>query len=260
MHLRTRPLVIARGAAPRGVAAGIPRKPLNEARRDTCCSSGRWRCRTPQGALFTAEDRRQATAAGLHGSEASGSRGRNDADESFLVRRSEFAFERIATRAPAFAQAERRARWPAWIGWALPGLALIVGVATNEIDGGGRLNIIAFPLLGMLAWNLAVYAALFAAWLRGLGRARRGRAAGPRRALGWARRARRRGRGTVRARDRQFVRDWLRLLGAHRSPHQPHLHLGRGGAPRACCWACTHRASGWRYRAGGESTSSAPRP
>jgi hypothetical protein len=122
--------------------------------------------------LLTAEDRRQATAAGLHAAARRHRRGRGGDDEAFLVERSSFAFARIATRSPALAQADRSVHWPAWISWTLPGLALVTGIATNEIGGGGRLNIIAFPLLGMLAWNLAVYAALLVGWLRRL-RARR---------------------------------------------------------------------------------------
>jgi hypothetical protein len=42
---------------------------------------------------------------------------------------------------------------------------LLVGLATNAIDGN-RLNILAFPLLGMLAWNMAVYLWLLVGWLR----------------------------------------------------------------------------------------------
>jgi hypothetical protein len=48
---------------------------------------------------------------------------------------------------------------------ALPLAALLLGLASNAIDGN-RLNILAFPLLAMLAWNLAVYALLIVGWLR----------------------------------------------------------------------------------------------
>jgi hypothetical protein len=64
-------------------------------------------------------------------------------------------------------------------------LALLLGVATNEIGGGGRLNIIAFPLMGMLAWNLAVYGLLLAAWVRRLGRGATAEAAGDLRGELW---------------------------------------------------------------------------
>ena len=46
-------------------------------------------------------------------------------------------------------------------------LALLAGLASNAVDGE-RLNIVAFPLLGMLVWNVAVYLSLLAASVRRL--------------------------------------------------------------------------------------------
>lgn len=212
------------------------------------------------GALFTAEDRRQATAAGLHGTDGRGSRGRRGSDEGFLVRRSDFAFARMATRVPALAHADRHVCWPAWIGWALPGLALVLGVATNEIGGGGRLNIIAFPLMGMLAWNLVVYGALFAAWLRRLGRGAAPDAArGPfARALGWAigRALPAGGDGTVAARAiAQFVPDWLSASSALTQARISRtLHLAAAALATGVLLGMYARALGVEYRAGWEST------
>ena len=47
-------------------------------------------------------------------------------------------------------------RWPSWANWAVPLAALVLGFLSHRLDGE-RLNILAFPLLGMLAWNLLVY-------------------------------------------------------------------------------------------------------
>jgi hypothetical protein len=120
--------------------------------------------------LLTRDDRHYATGAALAQATAGETVRRGDgmtaSDEAFLARRSDFAFPRLSARFPAVGRVCRSARWPAWIGWALPLAALALGAASNEIDSGQRLNIIAFPLIGMLAWNLAVYLWLFVGVLR----------------------------------------------------------------------------------------------
>jgi hypothetical protein len=111
-------------------------------------------------ALLTRDDRSYATGAALAElPPEDGKRTARRRDDSFLERRSALAFARLAARYPAVAQAERRARWPGWLDWLLPLAGLILGAASNAIDGR-RLSIIAFPMLGMLLWNLAVYGLL----------------------------------------------------------------------------------------------------
>jgi len=121
--------------------------------------------------VLTREDRIQASAAALTqsrgGSPGPGARAQR-AEDAYLARRSEFAFARIAARFPQAARAAERLRWPSWVNWLAPAGALVLGVAMNELDSGRRLNIIAFPLLGMIAWNLAVYASLATHALRKL--------------------------------------------------------------------------------------------
>ncbi|HEY0026490.1 MAG TPA: DUF2868 domain-containing protein [Allosphingosinicella sp.] len=119
-------------------------------------------------ALLTRDDRLSATGIALTEVGPEGDR-RNAAsrEDRFLERRSFLALERLAARYPAVAQAERRARWPGWINWALPVAAFALGMASNIIDGS-RMSIIAFPMLGMLIWNLTVYALIAAQALRKL--------------------------------------------------------------------------------------------
>ena len=121
-------------------------------------------------ALLTREDRQQATQAASAesspGAEA-GRSGRLDAaDEAFLVQRAQFAFARLETRFPQIRQADKAARWPEWVDWLLPAAALVLGVVTNELGSSNRLNIIAFPLAGMIVWNLLVYILLTAGAVR----------------------------------------------------------------------------------------------
>ena len=63
------------------------RKPLNEAEARHLLLVRAVEMQDTAGALFTAEDRRQATAAGLHASGGRSSRRGDGADQSFLVRR-----------------------------------------------------------------------------------------------------------------------------------------------------------------------------
>jgi hypothetical protein len=85
-------------------------------------------------------------------------------EETFLVRRAERARERLAKRFPALARVEFFRS-----GWVTPlivGGAFLLGIATNVLGGSHRINIIAFPLLGMLAWNALVYLFLISEQVR----------------------------------------------------------------------------------------------
>lgn len=117
-----------------------------------------------QAAILTREDRQFATAAALNASRMSETPAAPET-ASFLARRAANALDRLVARYPKLQRARNLTRWPQWLNWALPAGALVIGLATNAIDGD-RLNILAFPLLGMIAWNLAVYAWLLFNWLR----------------------------------------------------------------------------------------------
>lgn len=80
---------------------------------------------------------------------------------AYLARRAELALGRLVSRYPALKTVCGLSRWPHWLSWAVPLLAFAAGLATNVLDGP-RLNVLAFPLLGMIAWNLLVY--LWLAW------------------------------------------------------------------------------------------------
>ena len=58
------------------------------------------------------------------------------------------------------------ARAPAWVGWLLVLASVLVGFGLSALDGTRRINILAFPLLALLAWNLLVYSAVLIGWLR----------------------------------------------------------------------------------------------
>lgn len=56
----------------------------------------------------------------------------------------------------------RRQGWRPWIGPLVVALAFAAGLATDALGAGRRVNLLAAPMLGVLAWNLAVYLWMFA--------------------------------------------------------------------------------------------------
>ena len=114
--------------------------------------------------LFTREDRQQADSHARARSPAMDGRA---SEQRFVARRAEFAAARLATRHPGMAQLLGRTSWPRWIGWLLPLISLIAGFLASELGTGKRLDLLAVPLLGTIAWNLAVYLFLIVAALSG---------------------------------------------------------------------------------------------
>ena len=114
------------------------------------------------GLVLTADDRCSASEAAV--AAVRGSPGVEARPETFLGRRAEVALERLRGRFPALASVERALRWPWWVSLGLPLGALALGLSTDAF-AGERLNIVAFPLLGLIAWNLAVYLMLAVRWL-----------------------------------------------------------------------------------------------
>ena len=201
-------------------------------------------------ALLTREDRQAATSFGLAAGGDRSARG----DARFLAARANFAFERLATRLPPVARAAQASRWPRWVSWAVPAAALALGLLTNEVGNGKRLNLIAFPLLGMLAWNAVVYLLLVAHLLR-----RRG----PSRFADWlARRVAGRldaaqslGRALA-----QFAREWTGAAGRLTAARvERTFHLGAAAFALGVVAGLYARALGVEYRAGWESTFLSPR-
>lgn len=209
-------------------------------------------------ALLTREDREHVTRAAL--AQVGPTEGRRQSEgAAFLAQRSRFALDRLAARYPAIGQAERGARWPGWINWALPLAALLLGWMSNEVFDGRRLNVISFPLFGMLAWNLAVYALLIIAPLRRTAGHGGPNAQGPiTRVLARAAHPLRRlpsAQPTLTRSIGRFAGDWLHYAsGLNSARANRAMHLA--AAALATGVVVGMYASGWdvEYRAGWEST------
>lgn len=53
-----------------------------------------------------------------------------------------------------------------WLWGALCIVALAAGLALSALDGSQRINVLAFPLWGVVLWNLIVYAVVLVSWTR----------------------------------------------------------------------------------------------
>lgn len=111
-----------------------------------------------EGGIVPPSDRRRL------GREA---RATTDGDEAFLLRRSRFLLTELEPREPALARAARAARVLAPAPWVVVLVAFVLGALVDRVGGGRRIHLLVSPVLGLLAWNLAVYAFLaWGAWRR----------------------------------------------------------------------------------------------
>ncbi len=89
-------------------------------------------------------------------------------EEVFFVRRARHLQERLAKKFPALADTKDFSAVSVVFSIAI--VAFLLGIATNALGESNRVNIIAFPLLGMLAWNVGVYLLLSVGWFGTRGR------------------------------------------------------------------------------------------
>jgi len=123
-------------------------------------------------AVWSDEDRTWATRA------AGEVTGADAAPDAFVARRASLALERLRTRHPAFGRALRAVTWRPWIVPALAVVAFALGVLADQLGPTRRVNVLAFPLLALLAWNVVVYLLIAVRGVWGLVSAR-GRELGP---------------------------------------------------------------------------------
>ncbi|HUR90697.1 MAG TPA: DUF3482 domain-containing protein [Ramlibacter sp.] len=99
--------------------------------------------------------------------------------EDFIALRARHVLARVAVHHPQLAALQEPRPWQAWLEWLVPIGALVVGVATDAIGNPHRVDLVSLPLLGIVAWNVAMYSILFASlfmrkgkpsWLAGIGR------------------------------------------------------------------------------------------
>jgi hypothetical protein len=87
-------------------------------------------------------------------------------EEAFLARRAALIDAQMRRRHPAFSAPPAATEARRWLAVALPALAFGLGFFSYRIAPDQRINLLASPLLGLVAWNLAVYLLLLARRLR----------------------------------------------------------------------------------------------
>ncbi len=134
------------------------------------------------GAVLTRAERDAATREAVRDVPETGASSRDDRAWRVLALRAGRLHGRLVERHPVVARAVALETHLARATAALLAVALVAGVALSLVDSRVRIEILAFPLLGLVLWNLAVYALLAVAWLR---RTRRSPAAATQ-PSGWA--------------------------------------------------------------------------
>lgn len=177
--------------------------------------------------------------------------------EAFIARRARLAVERVSAREPRVRRALRALAWRPWVGWVMALAALAAGVAGDAIGSTQRVNVLAPPLLVLIAWNLLVYVGIASRALARLA----GRAPRPPGPL--ARLLARAGHAAVGTRSEagasppiaRFAAEWARAsagLGASRVARV--LHVAAIAFALGALAGMYLRGLGLEYRAGWEST------
>ena len=189
--------------------------------------------------------------------------------DAFVARRARHALERLGERHPVLPRLLRAFAWRGWVAPLLALAAFLVGVAIDRIGPGRRVDLLTVPLIGLVAWNLVVYAWLLIGALVGTvgrlgesGRERRpGMGAGLRGMV--ARLAHAAPRAVPRALRRgpladptaAFVADWSRLAAPlWRTRVASALHLSAAMLAAGTVAGMYLRGLVLDYRAGWEST------
>jgi hypothetical protein len=129
-----------------------------------------------EGEVLPLADRAEATRTAVRAQSGGAQIGATGATlsrpaETFLAHRAEFLLSRVRARSPAVDHVLAVAAGLTWLGRAVLVVAMLLGVGLSALDGSHRINLLSFPLIGLVAWNLFVYAVLIAARIR---RRRRG--------------------------------------------------------------------------------------
>jgi len=121
------------------------------------------------GTIIPPRDRAQATREAVRalGSPADESLA---GDDRLLARavgdRAERLVGPLVQRFPIVEEALGRTRTPAGLLIVLLLAAFASGLGLSALDGSRRINILAFPFLGLIVWNLCMYVVLAAGWIR----------------------------------------------------------------------------------------------
>lgn len=180
--------------------------------------------------------------------------GEGGTPQAFLVARARLVLERMGERTRLLLRSVHALRWCPWVGNGIVIAAFLAGVAIDRIGDTSRINVLAPPVLALLAWNLAVYALLVLAYVRHFAEPAR---PGPlRRAIIWLAGGllRRRG-GELSGVLAQFADGWARIAGALYAARLARiLHLAAAALVIGLLAGLYLRGIALEYRANWQST------
>ena len=91
--------------------------------------------------------------------------GEHARDDAFIARRADLVLERLAERHPRIRALSRLPSARSWLAPLLALLAFVVGAVGADVSPTQRINLLAPPVLALLAWNVGVYVALLASFM-----------------------------------------------------------------------------------------------
>jgi len=189
-----------------------------------------------------------------------------------LAERARRLAETLGQRYPVISDLLAQLRWPAWLSVLLVLTAFATGAVLASVQEPRRINILAFPFLGVIAWNLLVYLVLLLAWLRRAA-GRTGPAVKPARGRALSAVATRTLSRPLNALARRtagvhgvlgravetFVGEWSRYAAPAIAAHSRRLlHLGSAAIALGLIAGLYFRGIVFRYEAGWESTFLGP--
>jgi hypothetical protein len=207
-------------------------------------------------ALITEADRKHAARAASELARWSASeRGEEASAERFIEKRAELLVGKLRERDRALAEATQATAWRPWVGVLLPLAALAFGAFFQQVGDRQHINILAFPLLSIVLWNLVVYVVLAVRWVVGLAGGRRPPTGFRRAIAGAARRGARRLKGTAGAAFAGFMDEWSRAAAPLLTARAGRvLHLSAALLAAGAIAGLYVRGLVFEYRAGWEST------
>ena len=113
-----------------------------------------------QGVLVSPADRVAASRGAKRNAGDSAS-----SPDALLSTRAQLLLPRISARHAVVGSVLALVGGGAWVRWLLVVLALFIGFGLSALDGTRHIDILSFPLLGLVLWNLAAYAVLAVAAL-----------------------------------------------------------------------------------------------
>ncbi|MEE8142121.1 MAG: DUF2868 domain-containing protein [Planctomycetota bacterium] len=114
-----------------------------------------------KGTLLPAHERAEAASRARSECVQPGESG-EDAGEAVIARRAQLLYERLAKRVPFLDRALSARRLGGWVVPLVLVIALMAGMLVNALGPSRHINVLSFPLLGLVLWNLGVY--VFGSW------------------------------------------------------------------------------------------------